>query len=156
MTRSERHEIEHECAKLINRFYHLFNVELSSVVDLFTEDGILDFGGWKLGPGPEAMRQPLYDGGKNTREGVEIVLNTVSNIVIDVIDENTATGVSYDTFWEHGYYDGNLMGRPAPVSAPIGLNVWNDEFRCVDDEWKFSKRRMDQVFNNKRWRLTRK
>ena len=59
MNRSERHEIEHECAKLINRFYHLFNVELSSVVNMFTEDGTMTLIGWKLGPGPEAMREPL-------------------------------------------------------------------------------------------------
>lgn len=156
MERSERHAIEHECEKLVNRFYHLFNVELSLVADMFTDDGMMYLPGWPLGPGPDAMRDPLYQGGKNTRDGTEIVLNTVSNIVIDVIDGNTATGVSYDTFWEHGYYDGNLQGKPAPVSAPVGLSVWNDEFRCVDGEWKFAKRTMSPVFNNKYWKLTRR
>ncbi|MDA0788242.1 MAG: nuclear transport factor 2 family protein [Proteobacteria bacterium] len=155
MDRSERHAIEHECSKLINRFYHLFNQDMSFVADMFTDDGMLMLGRWPVGPGPEAMKEPLHKGSKNMLDGVEVVLNTVSNIVIDVVDETHATGISCDTFWEYGYYDGDLQGRPAPISAPIGINTWTDEFRCVDGEWKFSKRQMTAVFNNKVWKLQR-
>ena len=101
------------------------------------------------------MREPLHAGSKNMMSGVEVVLNTVSNVLIDVIDETTATGRSRDTFWEHGYHDGDLQGRPAPVSAPICINEWEDEFRSVDGEWKFQTRRMNAVFNNKVWKLQR-
>ncbi len=155
MNRSERHEIEHECAKLVNRFYHLFNVDMAHVADMFTDDGTMELIGWKIGPGPEAMRAPLHAGSKNMLEGVEVVLNTVSNIVVDVVDENNATGMSCDTFWEHAYDPDRLDGRPAPISAPIGINAWNDEYRCVDGEWKFATRKMVPVFNNKFWRLTK-
>ena len=155
MERSERHAIEHECEKLINRFYYLFNQDMSLVADMFTEDGLLVLGRWELGPGGEAMKEPLHKGSKNMLDGVEVVLNTVSNVVVDVIDANTATGMSCDTFWEHGYYDGDLQGRPAPITSPIGINTWQDEFKCVDGEWKFSRRQMTAVFNNKVWKLQR-
>ncbi len=155
METAERQAIEHDCAKLINRFYYLFNQDMSLVADMFTDDGLLILGGWQLGPGPEPMRAPLHKGSKNMLEGVEVVLNTVSNIVVDVIDDQHATGMSCDTFWEHGYYDGDLQGRPAPVTSPIGINTWKDEFRCVDGEWKFSRRQMAAVFNNKVWKLQR-
>ncbi len=155
MDMQQRHAIEHECERLIQRFNYLFNEDLGLVADMFTDDGYLYLGKWKLGPGPEPMREPLHAGSKNMMSGVEVVLNTVSNVLIDVIDETTATGRSRDTFWEHGYYDGDLQGRPAPVSAPIGINEWEDEFRCVDGEWKFQTRRMNAVFNNKVWKLQR-
>jgi hypothetical protein len=153
--RSERHAIEHECEKLINRFYYLFNEDMSLVADMFTDDGYLILGKWELGPGPEPMKAPLHAGSKNMMEGVEVVLNTVSNVLVDVIDENNAIGRSRDTFWEHGYYDGDLQGRPAPITSPIGINEWQDEFKCVDGEWKFYKRTMTGVFNNKVWKLQR-
>jgi len=153
MDRTERHAIEHECEKLINRFYYLFNEDMSLVVDMFTDDGILLLGRWQVGPGHDAMKVPLHKGSKNMLEGVEVVLNTVSNVLVDAIDETHATGMSCDTFWEHGYYDGDLQGRPAPITSPIGINTWHDEFRCVAGEWKFAKRQMTPVFNNKAWKL---
>jgi hypothetical protein len=153
---SERHAIERECEKLINRFYYLFNQDMSLVADMFTEEGVMSLGGWKLGPGPEVMKAPLHAGSKNMLDGVEVVLNTVSNVVVDAIDEDTAKGMSCDTFWEHGYYDGDLQGRPAPITSPIGINIWEDEFRCENGEWKFSSRVMKPVFNNKVWKLQRK
>lgn len=155
MERLERHFIERDCEKLINRFYYLFNEDMSLVADLFTSDGSLFLGKWQVGPGPEAMRDPLHAGSKNMLEGVEVVLNTVSNIVVDVVDENHATGLSRDTFWEHGYYDGDLQGMPAPISSPIGINTWEDEFMCEDGEWKFQTRKMIPIFNNKAWKLQR-
>ena len=155
MQQLERHAIEHECEKLINRFYYLFNDDMSFVADLFTEDGYLILGKWALGPGPDAMRAPLHAGSKNMLAGVEVVLNTVSNVIVDVVDENHATGLSRDTFCEHGYYDGDLQGRPAPITSPIGINHWEDDFKRVDGEWKFYKRRMTAVFNNKVWKLQR-
>ena len=151
----ERIAIEHDCEKLINRFYYLFNDDMAFVADLFTDDGVLILGRWELGPGAEPMREPLHRGSKNMLEGVEVVLNTVSNIVVDVIDANNATAISRDTFWEHGYYDGDLQGQPAPITSPIGINTWEDQLRCVDGEWKFARRQMTAVFNNKVWKLQR-
>lgn len=153
MDRQERQAIEHDCTKLINRFYYLFNQDLALVADMFTDDGYLCLGKWELGPGPEPMREPLHRGSKNMLDGVEVVLNTVSNIIVDVVDETHATATSCDTFWEHGYYDGDLQGRPAPITSPIGINTWQDELTCVDGEWKFSRRQMTAVFNNKAWKL---
>ena len=151
----QRHAIEHECTKLINRYYHLANVDMALTVDMFAEDGHLQWPNYKVGPGHDTMREILHTASKNMLDGVEVVMNTMSNIVIDVVDETTATGISADTFWEHGYAPGNLEGRPAPVTSPIGLQTWNDEFTLENDEWKFQSRTLSFVFNNKFWKMQR-
>ena len=46
MDRTEQHAIEHECTKLINRFYYLFNQDMSLVADMFTDDGVMLLGRW--------------------------------------------------------------------------------------------------------------
>ena len=75
-----------------------------------------------------------------------VPLNTMSNIVIDVVDENNATGVAYDAMWEYPYPDGEFGGRPAPIIRPKFIAQWADTFKRVEDEWKFADRRMEILF----------
>jgi len=150
MERLERMLIEHECARLVNKFHHLFNRELSAIAELFTEDGVADLG--RVMEGRDTIREAYRRGGSATRTGQDIVMNTVSNIVIDVIDENNATGYSYDVFWQHVYRgEDKKLGTPVPVSVPIYLGYWVDEFKCVDGEWKFASRKLRFIFDRRRW-----
>ena len=154
MERLERILIEHECTRLVNKFHHLFNRDLSAVAELFTEDGAADFGTGSAMKGRDTIREALYQGGSDTRTGRDIVMNTVTNIVIDVIDENNATGYSYDTYWQHVYKgEEKKLGTPVPVSSPAYLGYWVDEFKCVDGEWKFASRKLRFIFDNRRWSL---
>jgi hypothetical protein len=150
MERLERMLIEHECTRLVNKFHHLFNRDLSAIADLFTEDGIADLGRGQGVKGRDTIREVYSSGGKDMKSRKAFVMNTVTNIVIDVIDENNATGYSYDIFWQY-IYPGEKHGTPAPVPLPMYLGYWLDEFKCVDSEWKFSSRKLRFMFDRRRW-----
>jgi hypothetical protein len=146
MENLDRVLIEKECERLVNRFHHLFNRELSLVAELVAEGGTLDFAGWKVGPDREQMIAAMRGGSRNMLRGKEVVLNTMSNVVVDTIDESHATGVVYDTMWETPYPDDEFAGRPAPVWRPKFLANWTDNFVREGDEWKFASRKMEVMF----------
>ncbi len=142
----ERVLIEKRCERLVNQFHHLFNKELSLVTELFAENGILDFGGWKPGPDKAEMKKALRGGSRNMLRGKEVVLNTMSNIVVDAIDEDHAVGMSYDTMWETPYPDDEFAGRPAPMRRPKFMVRWTDDFVRENGEWKFALRKSEMTF----------
>jgi hypothetical protein len=152
MTPTDQMIIEHDCAKLINRFHHLFNRDLSLVADsnLFTKDATLDLGWFEVGPGPEAMRAPLSARAAEMREEGRVVLNAVSSVVVDVIDANHARGMSTDTEWRHVAGDQSSK-LPVPVPLPTYLGYWTDEFRREDGQWKFARRSVRYIFDQQRW-----
>jgi hypothetical protein len=138
--------IEKQCERLVNRWHHLFNQELSLATELIAEEGTLDLVGWKVGPDREQMIKAMRGGSYNMLRGKEVVLNTMSNVVIDAIDESHATGVAYDTMWETPYPDDEFAGRPAPVRRPKFIAHWTDDFVREADEWKFASRKMELTF----------
>ena len=152
MTTADRMIIEYDCAKLINRFHHLINADLSSVArdDLFTKNAELDFGWFKVGPGPDAMRAPLADRAAKMRDEGWVVMNAASNAVIEVIDGDHARGVSVDTEWRHVSGDA-MVSLPAPVPLPTYIGYWTDEFRREDGQWKFAHREIQYTFDEQRW-----
>ncbi len=132
--------IEHQCAKLINRFFHLFNRDLTLVADLFTKDGTMDLVSHKVGPGPEAMREQMRPATVSHLESKEIDMSHVSNIVVDVIDETTAKGISYDLARKHVDKEGLAPGQLAPLPSHFYAGHWDDKFRLEEGVWKFSSR----------------
>jgi len=142
----DRVVIEKQCEQLVNHFQYLFNRELSRVTELMAQNGTLDFAGWKVGPDRDQMTTALRAGSRNMLRGKEIVLNTISNVVIDAADENHATGVAYDTMWETPYPDDGFAGRPAPIRRPKFLALWTDDFIRESEEWKFASRKMEVKF----------
>lgn len=152
MTPTDRMIIEHDCAKLINRFHHLFNKNLSLVADanIFTKDATLDLGWFKVGPGPDAMRASLSARAAELQAQGRVVLNAASNVLVDVIDANHACGVSTDTEWRHVVADEKVT-LPAPVPLPTYLGYWTDEFRREDGQWKFARRSVRYTFDQQRW-----
>lgn len=152
MELADRMIVEHDCAKLVNRFYHLFNREPSLVAtsDIFTKDAVLDFGWNQLGPGPDAIQEGLIEYAKEVQEEGIIALNTASNVVIEVTDKTHAKGISNDTMWRHIYGD-SKGGLPAPVPLPTYLGYWTDAFTREDGQWKFSRRAITYTFDQQRW-----
>jgi hypothetical protein len=142
----ERVLIEKQCERLVNQYYHLFNRELSLVAELFSENGVLNIGGWKNGPDWEKSIPALQGGSRNMLRGKEVVLNTMSNIVVDAVDEDHATGVAYDAMWETPYPDDEFAGRPAPMRRPKFMDRWDDEFIRENGVWKFENRKMEILY----------
>jgi len=110
----------------------------SQVADLFTEDGSLQIGGQANAVvGAEAIREAMMV--VENRAGEETNILISNNVIVDVIDEDNATGHSYWTHQQHR----TPGGRPdtvLPYKEPHVIGKFSDEYKRVNGEWKFSKR----------------
>jgi len=134
----QRSQIGYECSQLVYKFSHLFEYKHSQVADLFTEDGSIQIGG-NSPPvvGVEAIREAYLVVEKRAGEETNILIS--NNVIVDVIDEDHATGHSYWTHQQHR----TPGGRPdtaLPYKEPHVVGKFSDEYRRVNGEWKFSKR----------------
>lgn len=126
----ERHQIERECERLVLTFCRDFEDKHAKAADLFAEDG--QFNSLK---GAKAIREQFTVIEK--RAVVELNALVATNILIDVVDEDHATGASYVTHFQHRFKDANREGPAVqPPSSPI--MKWTYAFKREDGEWKFS------------------
>ena len=133
-----RSQIGYECSQLVYKFSHLFEYKHSQVADLFTEDGSVQIGGDSPPVvGVEAIREAYLVVEKRAGEETNLLIS--NNVIVDVIDEDNATGHSYWTHQQH-----RTAGvRPTtvlPYKKPHVVGKFSDEYKRVDGEWKFSKR----------------
>lgn len=134
----QRSQIGYECSQLVYRFSHLFETKHSQVADLFTEDGSIQIGG-NSPPvvGAEAIREAYLVVEKRAGEETNLLIS--NNVIVDVIDEDNATGHSYWTHQQHR----TAGGRPTtvlPYKEPHVVGKFSDEYKRVNGEWRFSKR----------------
>ena len=133
-----RSQIGYECSQLVYRFSHLFEAVHSQVADLFTEDGSLQIGGNADSVvGAENIRTAMMVVEQRAGEETNILIS--NNVIVDVTDEDNATGHSYWTHQQHR----TPGGRPdtvLPYKEPHVVGKFADEYKRVDGEWKFSKR----------------
>jgi len=134
----QRTQIGYECSQLVYRFSHLFEAVHSQVADLFTDDGSLQIGGnSSVTVGAENIRSAMMVVEQRAGEETNILIS--NNVIVDVIDEDNATGHSYWTHQQHRTAGGR-PDTPLPYKEPHVVGKFKDEYRRVGGEWKFSKR----------------
>ena len=76
--------------------------------------------------------------------------HVLTNIHINVIDENTAEGISYLTLYRHEGDDqtGEDEG-PREISGPAGIGHYADKFVRTDEGWRFAGRILHFAFRVK-------
>ena len=135
MDEIKRMLIERECARLVTN-YCLFvdSRQYDRFLDVFTEDGV-------MGRGPKS---PGFNGRKEIEaylkvRRTDIYLKHVSaNVIIDVIDENNATGMSYFTVYRK---EGYVPGETIQPTAPAIVGEYRDRFvRDSDGKWRIKQR----------------
>lgn len=137
MNEHDRLMIEQACMRLATAFHvHIDAFEHDAVLGLFAEDAV-----W-VHPMVGTLRGhaeiKAYLDGKTRKP---TAMHITSNILIEVADENHAKGRVYYTF----YYDGE--GRdPAPLSGPMAVGQYRDEYVRTDAGWRFSYREPRNVF----------
>lgn len=134
MDLAERIAIEHECAKLVQRYCILVDdFRHQELVALWARDGLWET--WK-GPlsGHAAMLAYL-----DAKPQTDTTIHMAHNIVIDVVDANNATGVA--TF---AYYGTSRDDPKATIPRVVGR--YFDRFVRTDDGWRFVHRRTDMTF----------
>jgi hypothetical protein len=107
-------------------------------ITLFTEDGVLDTG--KQLEGREAIRVSLSRRPDELRSR-----HVISNIFIDVLNENEARGISYLTLYRHVGPE-SLKGEPIDFKGPAAVGHYEDRFERTAAGWKFKRRKLHFAF----------
>ena len=139
MQETERTLIERECERVsIAYARHVDFRNYDAFVDLFAEDCRLDVGG--LVEGREAIRAWLARRPENLRSR-----HVFTNISIEVIDADHASGVTYVTLYRH-VGDEALAPRAIELVGAAAVGHYEDEFVRTVDGWRFASRTAHLAF----------
>ncbi len=141
MTELERLLIERECESLsIAYARHLDYHQYDAFADLFTEAGYLNAGAPL--DGREAIRKIMDRRSDRLRSR-----HVLTNIHIDVIDADNATGISYLTLFRH-IGDESLASEPVEFAAPAAVGHYTDQFERTPEGFRFASRVLEFAFKN--------
>lgn len=141
MTDLERMLIEHTCMKL-QRQYGVFadRGDIEGFTNLFAPNGSVAV--------PEA---PPFVGSDAIRASIQALAamgvtmrHVLTNNVVDVIDADTAEGVSYLVVYNSTGPEDARGTRP--VEPPATVGEYRDLFRRTPEGWKFQTRVLTRVF----------
>ncbi|AJE44883.1 nuclear transport factor 2 family protein [Celeribacter indicus] len=125
----ERLAIEADCTRLMTTFSLCSDTfEYDRAMALFVPDCTFTRG-TETFEGHEGLRSVL-----DRRDRNRITRHLVSNILIDVVDETTATGQAYALVFGHR---GKLAeGEEAPLGTPDSLVLFHGGFVRTDAGWR--------------------
>jgi hypothetical protein len=139
MNEQDRMLAEHACQRLCMAFHvHVDAYQNNDIVALFAEDAVWHHkSGLLKGHGDIAAYL-------NSKSTYPIVRHLVTNVLIDVEDPNSASGVAYVTVF---YAE---PGKGAPLlQEPIVLATYYDTFTCTDNGWRFASRRPELTLHSR-------
>jgi hypothetical protein len=140
MNPSLRREIEAECAKVATSYSVFLDFRrYAELTDLFTEDAQLDLDGWLL-DGQPAIRDYMFSRSNNRTNR-----HVCSNLLIEPVDAETATGLTYVTIYRFDANDDTERKR-MPFEGPYVVGYYKDSYRKVNDRWRFSSRVLSATF----------
>lgn len=144
----DRFLIERECERLVTRCCHYVDHgEAQRIADLFTEDGVWTAPGIVTMRGQQELRKGL---GERQARTTRVARHVCTNLLLTVIDENTAEGVVYLTLYRHDRKEGEDEGELAPLEAPLMLGEYRDRFVRTPDGWRIAHREVAVSFRRRR------
>lgn len=139
MDRSKRLEIEQICLSILSRYaVAVGDRDFDAFVQLFTEDGIWHRPGSPEMKGHEDIRAFMV---KN-RPADTVCRHVNGTAQIDVVDEDSATGISYTTVYNYENHKGGI----APMKGPDYVVEYRDQFRRVGEDWFIARRDTTLIF----------
>ena len=140
----EQLNIERACEKLsIDYARHVDFGEYDAVADLFTVDALLD-AGTPL-EGRENIRRGLFKRSPRLRSR-----HILTNISIEVLDSDSARGISYLSLYRH-IGEESLTSDIVEFDSPAAVGHYSDEFRRESDVWRISSRVLTMAFHNPKY-----
>jgi hypothetical protein len=130
----ERLLVERECERLVTLYCHYVDHgEAERIAELFSEDGR-----WR-GPGISMVGIDQLRKGFAARQAnrARMSRHVCNNFVLDVIDENEATGVVYLTLYRH---DGEEERAVSPLQGPAMVGEYRDRFVRTPQGWRIADR----------------
>jgi len=138
----ERLLAERACERLIVDYCRFVDFgEASRIAELFTEDGH-----WE-GPDTVMAGRAAIRDGFLARQGVtrRISRHLCTNVGIDVVSPDEATGLCYLVNYRHDRQEGDTS-PVVPAGLPKYVGEYHDRFRRTADGWRFEYRRFDLAF----------
>jgi len=132
-------DIRDECEALSIAYARAVDFrDYDAFVELFAEDGVLDVGAPL--EGRKAIREAIM------RRPDELKSRHVlTNVFIDVQDENTARGISYLTLYRHQGPE-SLAPGPIEFDGPAAVGHYEDQFVRTAEGFRFRRRRLHLAF----------
>ena len=136
--------IERACERLVTEYCHFVDHgEAAKIASQFAEDGV-----WASGKVVRNGRAEITAAfSQRERNTARISRHVCCNLLIDVIDENSATGVVYLTLYRH---DGEAGRRSAPSDVPEIVGEYRDQFVRTAEGWRFKRRDVGVSFVKQR------
>lgn len=140
MDAAQRVLIERDCERLVTAYCQFVDHgQADRVPDLFAENGT-----W-CGPGAKMTGQKELRDGFASRQADAMVMSRhiCNNLLVEVIDEDHATGCAYLTLYRH---EGKPSRRVSPLDGPLLVGEYRDRFVRTDTGWKFETRDLEICF----------
>ncbi|WP_417515131.1 nuclear transport factor 2 family protein [Minwuia sp.] len=141
LTDVDRMLIERACDRLVQQYCHFVDRgEAVRIADLFTEDGV-----WTSPDNTMTGIDEIRAGFQRRQNATHRRSRHVcTNLLIDVQDAGTATGVVYLTLYRH---DDKADASVRPSEVPEIVGEYRDTFVRTDDGWRFSRREIGVDFS---------
>ena len=137
----ERFVIEHACMKLMVGYcVHADHGRADEFAALFAEDGA-----WVQGSGDEIRGREALRGYILGRPGRTLTRHLITNLLVDVISANSASGTAYALVFRERDYDGSGSATIPPPGAVI---EYQDEFIRAAEGWRIQRRRSIPIFRS--------
>jgi uncharacterized protein (TIGR02246 family) len=131
--------IEHACMKLMVGYcVHADHGDADAFANVFAEDGA-----WVQGSGQEVRGRDALRAYIKGRPPRVFTRHVITNMLVDVISDQAATGVAYAVVFRDRDYGGD---GPAPMPAPETVVEYRDEFRRTPEGWRIVRRRSIPAF----------
>jgi hypothetical protein len=137
LSSAERIEIERACERVVHAYSRALDLgDTSAAADFFVEHGSLSrpMAPTQIIEGRETIRASLA-----TRPKTLLTKHLVTNVVIDVLDRDSADGLSYLTMI--ATTPGADMTAPFVSPGPIYFGEFKDRFVREKGVWKLLERR---------------
>jgi hypothetical protein len=133
MDRDQERAIEWDCFHTQNKYYVMVDDgDYEGGGNLFTEDAIWTLWGQEL-HGRDEIIKGLHDG-----LGPVFIRHYVSNITVNVIDENNAEVISYVHIYRHEWDE--IKDGTIPMIGAWVLGRHDNKMIRTDEGWRISRR----------------
>ena len=133
--------IREECRALSIAYARALDFrDYDDLANLFTEDGVVDT--VRQAEGRAAIRASL-----NERPDEIRTRHVITNTFVEVIDAESARGISYVSLYRHQGPE-SLDPGPVELDAPAAIGHYEDAFRRTPDGWRLARRKLHLAFKN--------
>lgn len=142
MTEQDRARIEAICQRLSIAFANAADRhDAAGLSGTFAVDGQFDRRG-EVVKGRAAIAASMADWSPDM-----VLRHVCSNLLVEVQDENNATGITYATVWRHPpEKKAERKGKVAPLTQPAALVEYHDKYVRTEEGWRIAYRRTVPVF----------